>query len=117
MKTKLILLLGALVLLSCSTEDLPPINADAVIINLDTPNEYIWSNLDDPNMGWETLPNHTGKYSFSLSGNKATLSSKENIVSAIYYTDTMDKEGVALEVINNSVTAQITKNGSFKIKY
>jgi hypothetical protein len=117
MKTKLFLLLAALTFWSCSTEDLPPLNADAVIISLDTPNEYTWSNLDDPNMGWETLANHTGKYSFTLSGNKATLSSKENIISAIYYTNTMDRKGAPLEIHNNTITATLTENGSFKIKY
>lgn len=103
---------------SCTPEEYPAYNTDVVIIEREDPDTYTWSSWDDPNMGWETLPNGTGKYEFSIDGDRATLTSREIISSATYLNGSLDKTGTPLEVKGKfSVTATLVENGVFKIKY
>lgn len=104
-------------LTACSSEPVP-YKTHVVLIDINEPATYTWSDLDDPNMGWVTLANGKGNYSFKIIGKKIVLESGNPIQSAKFLKGTMDTEGEELHIISKkSIEREVSDNGIFKITF
>src|SRR5690554_6467335 len=86
---------------SCSKEDIP-YRTHIVLIDTNEPEVYTWSDWDRPNMGWETVDNATGNYSFMISGDKIMLTSQKPMEDVSFLSGTMDTEGEPLKITSKN---------------
>jgi hypothetical protein len=56
-KRFLMLAFAATTIISCEKQDLSYPNMEITVFYPDEPNSYLWSDLNNPNMGWEEMNN------------------------------------------------------------
>lgn len=108
---------------SCSTPNLPQEHKELILIDVNNPDVYTFSDLRDLNMGWVELPNGNieegDRYQFWLEGNTVKIQSKQAIKKAEFFRDTLDHKGeeLALSKEKNYIEGKLSENGIIRIIY
>jgi hypothetical protein len=108
---------------SCSTPNLPPEHKELILIDVNNPDVYTFSDLRDLNMGWVELPNGNieegDRYQFWIEGNTVKIQSRQAIKKAEFFQDTLDHKGeeLALSKEKNYIEGKLSENGIIRIIY
>lgn len=108
---------------SCSTPNLPPEHKELILIDVNNPDVYTFSDLRDLDMGWVELPNGNieegDRYQFWIDGNTVKIQSRQTMKKAEYFNNSLDHRGeeLALSKDKNYVEGQVDENGIIRIIY